>query len=192
MKYGLRTLFQLLLALFQHGHDGFAQVWYQRTGRSFRFPPHPAMGWREDNWQALLALGLGLTGVMWLLFFCVVHYHQAMHEAQYERTCQLRGPTMQAISPSPIPLNLERLGDQVEALGRTQGNLPQGKVFLLVKVDSYGRYQQHQVLHSEHWRLEEYINRVLPQLVCLPARQRGETVGAWLPIHLEVSAPLHH
>lgn len=191
MKYGLRTLFQLLLAFFQYGRDGLAQVWYQHTGRSLDFPQTPAMGWREDSWQALLALGLGLTGVMWLLFFGVIQYHQSMYESGYQPSCRLSVPTTPVLSPSPIPLNLERLGDQVEALGQMRGKLPEGKVFLLVQVDHHGRYQQHQVLHSEHRRLEEYLDLTLPQLACLPARNHGKPVGSWLPVNLEIRTRGH-
>jgi hypothetical protein len=190
MKYGLRTLFRLLLAFFQDGQDGLAQVWHQHTARSLCFSQSLAIGAREDRWQALLALGLGLTGVMWLLFFGVIHYHQSRYEAALQPTCQLSVLTTQVMSPAPIPLNLERLADRIEMLGRRQGKLPEGKVCLLVKVDQYGRYEQHQILYSEHRRLEEYLDRVLLQLVCLPARHHSESFGAWLPVNLEVSRRL--
>lgn len=188
MKH-LFTLYSLLRALMEHGQHGLALAWSRHTGKPLDHRSDALTGQREDGWQPLLALGLGVTGMVWLIFIAACQYHQVEDLLNPGPTCQIEVPSTEFSSPHPIPLNLQRLSHQLERMVQEEGNLPEGKAFLLVKIDAQGYYQRHQVLYSTHCNLEQAVVKQLPRLVCLPAREGDRSVAAWIPVHIRVGQP---
>jgi hypothetical protein len=180
MKKFFSTALALTLSLLQHGRQGLAAAWLQSTGQPLSL--RPAAWMFPEYWQKVMALGFGSLGLVWLLFIGAYERFYQAEIVQSAWSCHIQLSTHPEALAMPIPLNLERLGQQMTLSAPWQGIPPQGEVHLLVEIDERGHYRAYHLMHSDHLQLSEWAIQHLPLIVCLPAREGSRPTSAWVPV----------
>ena len=125
------------------------------------------------------------TNAFLTLIFILACYLPSV--GQQQQTVEHDTISYALVDQEPIPLNLSEIVAHISYPPKAVQAGIEGLVQVMVQVDSYGNYVNHEVVRSPHPLLSEAVNTYLPCLMFSPAVHEDMPVEAWRGIPFKFS-----